>query len=160
MSTIQEDLEAGRTKLVAAADKLHAVVHGPADGAGSTVETENGPVKSLARALLEIDQSANHVAAETAQAAAEAARDTAQAAANDAGSARDAAQLAEIASDTARTVAEGHANAAEASATTAAASEAQAQSHKNYIVSNYGTITISTGDPSGGADGDTWFKVA
>jgi len=159
MPTIQEDLETGRTRLVAAADKLHAVIHGPESGDASTVETENGPVKSLARALLEIGQSANHTAAEAAQAAAETARDTAEAAATDAEAARDAAQAAEVGSEAARIASEGFATSAEASAAAAANSEAQAEAHRNTIIASYGAVTISTDDPSGGADGDTWFKV-
>lgn len=46
--TLQTDLQAAVAKASAAADKLHQVVHGPAAG---TVETENGPVKTVAKTV-------------------------------------------------------------------------------------------------------------
>ncbi|MBM3950755.1 MAG: hypothetical protein FJ311_04805 [Rhodospirillales bacterium] len=46
--TLQTDLQAAVAKTTAAADKLHQVVHGDAT---STVETESGPVKTVAKTV-------------------------------------------------------------------------------------------------------------
>ena len=59
MPTIQEDLEAARTKLQSAAEALSDIVNGPASGDGSTVETDAGTVKSVARAIAEIGDTSN-----------------------------------------------------------------------------------------------------
>jgi len=53
--SILTDLQDARDKAVAAADILHAIVHGPATGAASLVATEAGNVKTMARLAAEID---------------------------------------------------------------------------------------------------------
>ncbi|MEW5729140.1 MAG: hypothetical protein AB1918_15025, partial [Pseudomonadota bacterium] len=52
MATLQEQLQDAVAKAGAAADKLHQVVHG---GAAATVATEGGTVKSVAKALADIE---------------------------------------------------------------------------------------------------------
>ena len=52
--SLQADLQAAVDKASAASAKLHAVVHG--DGA-STVETEGGPIKTVAKAIADIEAS-------------------------------------------------------------------------------------------------------
>ena len=53
--SILSDLEQARDKAVAAADILHAIVHGPATGPTSLVATDAGNVKTMARLAAEID---------------------------------------------------------------------------------------------------------
>jgi hypothetical protein len=87
--TMQSDLQAAVDRASAASLKLHAVIHGDAV---STVETENGPVKTLAKAISEIETefsaanvlaivAADREAAQAAQIEAELARDQVQSAA-------------------------------------------------------------------------------
>jgi hypothetical protein len=86
--TLQTDLQAAVTKSTAAAQKLHDVVHG---NAASTVETDNGPVKTVAKTIAdneteiaasraELDQKVADAAASAAAAAVDA--DRAEQAAN------------------------------------------------------------------------------
>lgn len=86
--TLQTDLQAAVDKASAAAQKLHDVVHG---NAASTVATENGPVKTVAKTIAdneadiaasraELDQKVADAAASAAAAAADA--DRAEQAAN------------------------------------------------------------------------------
>lgn len=86
--TIQSDLQAAVSKATAASQKLHEVVHGDA---ASTVATENGPVKTVAKTIAdneaeiaasrgELDQKVADAAASAAAAAADA--DRAEQAAN------------------------------------------------------------------------------
>lgn len=86
--TLQTDLQAAVAKAGAAAQKLHEVVHGDA---ASTVATENGPVKTVAKTIAdneaeiaasraELDQKVADAAASAAAAAADA--DRAEQAAN------------------------------------------------------------------------------
>lgn len=53
--TLQSDLEAARDDIVADAAKFKGIVNGPASGAGSTVSTDNGDVKSVAKAVADLD---------------------------------------------------------------------------------------------------------
>ena len=52
--SLQADLQAAVDRASAASQKLHAVVHGDA---ASTVETEAGPVKTVAKAIADIEAS-------------------------------------------------------------------------------------------------------
>ena len=91
--TIEADLRAAAARADADSRLLHEIVHGDA---ATTVDTEGGPVKSVAKAIGDVETGVAGAAAAVAQgvAAAEAARDQAIAA-------RDAAQAAgvDLASD-------------------------------------------------------------
>jgi hypothetical protein len=52
--TLQTDLETAVAQVTADSQKLKDVVNGPETGAGSTVDVDSGPVKTVARALAEI----------------------------------------------------------------------------------------------------------
>jgi hypothetical protein len=98
--TLQTDLEAAVTLVTTDSTLLHAIVHGPASGTGSTVATDGGDVKTVAKAIADVEAEytafgvvaevaadrmaaeAAQVGAETAQAAAEAAQTAAEAAAS------------------------------------------------------------------------------
>jgi hypothetical protein len=64
--SLQTDLEAAVAKAVTDSGLLHDVVHGPASGAGSTVATEGGEVKTVAKAIgdIETDLLSNNVVAQ------------------------------------------------------------------------------------------------
>ena len=53
--TLQTDLAAAVAKVTADSTLLHKVVHGPASGAESQVITEGGAVKTVAKAIADID---------------------------------------------------------------------------------------------------------
>jgi hypothetical protein len=53
--TLQTDLAAAVTKVTADSTLLHKVVHGPASGTECQVITEGGPVKTVAKAIADID---------------------------------------------------------------------------------------------------------
>lgn len=77
--TLQTDLETAVAKVTADSTTLHSIVHGPASGTGSTVTTEGGDVKTVAKAIadLEAAYTAANVVAEV-----DADRASAEAAAN------------------------------------------------------------------------------
>ncbi len=77
--TIKDDLLAATAKAGAAARILHDVANGPASGLGSTIVTGAGAVKSLARAVGDLEEAATGSAAVAAAAAAQAAADKAAA---------------------------------------------------------------------------------
>ncbi len=104
MTTANEFTGAAET-LVAEADKWKRFLNGPASGDGSIIETESGPVKTIARVVQEVpsaeaDKAAAQIAA--AQAAGNAGAAGVSAAASDA--ARLAAEAARQASEVARDV--------------------------------------------------------
>jgi hypothetical protein len=75
--SLQADLQAAVDRASAASQKLHAVVHGDA---ASTVETESGPVKTVAKAMADTEASLDAGRAELdAQVAAAASEDAAAA---------------------------------------------------------------------------------
>lgn len=96
--TLQTDLEAAVAKVMADSTALHSIVHGPASGTGSTVTTDGGTVKTVAKAIadLEAEYAATGVVAavDADRAAAEAARSGAEAAETNAEAAKDAAETA------------------------------------------------------------------
>jgi hypothetical protein len=100
-------------------------------------------VRITAGGLMDTVAAAAAVVASTAADAASAAADAASTAADAASTAADAASTAADAASTAADAA-----AAAGSATTAAATALAAK------------ITVSTSSPSGGSDGDIWFKVS
>lgn len=53
--TLQTDLETAVAKVTADSTALHSIVHGPASGAGSTVTTEGGDVKTVAKAIADLE---------------------------------------------------------------------------------------------------------
>ncbi|KAF0219292.1 MAG: hypothetical protein FD176_3511, partial [Rhodospirillaceae bacterium] len=53
--TLQTDLAAAVAQVTADSTLLHKVVHGPAGGTESQVVTEGGPVKTVAKAIADID---------------------------------------------------------------------------------------------------------
>lgn len=59
------------------ADKVNAIVHGPASGAGSTVATDGGPVRTFAKIDADLNANGNVATVLAAKVAAEAARDAA-----------------------------------------------------------------------------------
>ena len=73
MSTLTERLTTAVVLTETEATKLSAIVEGPATGAGSVVTTVNGPVKTAAAKILEIEERADdiYVARDEAEAAAE-----------------------------------------------------------------------------------------
>lgn len=82
MSTISERINDAVDTIENNTTKLENIVNGPATGPGSTVDTDNGPVKTAAAKILEIEERADDIyvardAAQAAQAGAEAARDQA-----------------------------------------------------------------------------------
>lgn len=144
--TMQTDLQAAVDKAASASAKLHAVVHGDAS---SSVETEAGPIKTLARTIADnqaaiagsraeldqkVDDAANSASvAEDSQAladqactAAELARAGAEAALTTAFLAEEGARLAQTVSEAARDSASSSANRAAASEAASSASEAGA----------------------------------
>lgn len=134
--SLQTDLQAAVDKAQAASGKLHDVVNGDAS---STVATESGPVKTVAKAIADIeadidasraeldqkvaDAAGSATAADTARTAAETARDAAELAQVGAETAESAAVVAETGAVDARMAAEAARDAASASAGQAAASE-------------------------------------
>ena len=56
--TLQADLEAASAAASAAAEKLKAIVNGPAAGPGSTVATDSGDVHTAARAIADLEAAA------------------------------------------------------------------------------------------------------
>jgi hypothetical protein len=67
--TLQADLEAAIASAQAAAALLHAVINGPASGTGSTVTVESGSLKTVAKAIADLEAayaSANVIAQVTA----------------------------------------------------------------------------------------------
>lgn len=57
MPTFSERLNTAVGLVEVDSEKLHDIIHGPAAGAESTVSTDNGPVKTIARAISEIEGS-------------------------------------------------------------------------------------------------------
>jgi len=96
--TMQTDLQAAVDKATAASAKLHDVVHGDAV---STVATESGPVKTVAKAVADIEADIDASRTELDQKVTDAA-----ASATAAETARTASEIAEAASNTARLGAE------------------------------------------------------
>lgn len=141
--TMQTDLQTAIAKAQAASAKLHDVVHGDS---ASTVETENGPVKTVAKAIADIEADINAGRAELDQkvldAAASAAdsitarlaAETAGAASQDARLGAETAETGALASssnaEAARTAAEAARDAAGVSAVQAAESEAATSASK------------------------------
>jgi hypothetical protein len=80
--TIKDDLLAATARAGAAAQILHDVANGPASGPGSIVVTGAGAVKSLARAVGDLEEAATGSAAAAAVAAAQVAVDKAVVAAD------------------------------------------------------------------------------
>lgn len=58
--TLQSDLETAVADVKADARKLKGIVNGPASGAGSTVATDSGEVKTAARAIAEVGDLSGH----------------------------------------------------------------------------------------------------
>ena len=58
--TLQSDLETAVADVKADARKLKDIVNGPASGAGSTVATDSGDVKTAARAIAEVGALSGH----------------------------------------------------------------------------------------------------
>lgn len=86
MPTLSERLTTAVAQIEADVTKHTAIVEGPATGPGSTVTTDNGPVKTAAAKILEIEERADDIyvarqAAQDAQAGAELAQTAAEAAA-------------------------------------------------------------------------------
>jgi len=176
--SLQTDLQAAVDKAQAASDKLHDVVNGDT---ASTVETESGPVKTVAKAVADIeadiearrveldqkvaDAASSAGAADTARIAAESARDGSEAAQLGAETAEVGAVASEANANTAKTAAEvvrdaaitsaGQAaasqSAASGSETNAAASEAAAASETNAATSA-GVATTKAAEASASAD--------
>ena len=71
--SLQTDLQAAVDKASAASAKLHGVVHGDST---STVETENGPVKTVAKAIAYIEADIDASRAELDQKVSDAAVNT------------------------------------------------------------------------------------
>ena len=93
--TLQTDLETAVADVRADSVKLKKIVNGPASGAGSTVTTDSGDVKTVAKAVADLEarfvvsdvlsrSTAARDAAQAAQKAAETARDEAKAVSIDA----------------------------------------------------------------------------
>lgn len=122
--SIQSDLEATVGKVAADSLVLHAIIHGPAFGSGSTVVTDGGPVRTLAGAIADLEaafaaagiivQVSDAVTATTAAAGT---------AAGAAGAANTSATLADISAKSAAVAS----NDAKAAATAARAASAQNQ---------------------------------
>ncbi|MBI4968168.1 MAG: hypothetical protein HZC25_08640 [Rhodospirillales bacterium] len=106
--SLQSDLQAAVAKVTADSATLHQIVHGDAT---TTVSTENGPVKSMAKAVADVEAAFGDV--DTARIETLAARDVAVASAG------------EAAAD--KTAAQGFRDEAEASAVSAAGSALAAQ---------------------------------
>lgn len=156
--TMQTDLQAAVDKATAASAKLHDVVHGDAV---STVATESGPVKTVAKTIAdneaaidasrtELDQkvadaAASADASETARIASEAAETASASAQLGAEAAEAGALLSEAAANTAKADAEIARDAASASAGQAATSQsASAASETNSAASALAAATSET----------------
>jgi len=156
--TMQTDLQAAVDKATAASAKLHDVVNGDAV---STVATESGPVKTLAKAVADIeadidasrveldqkvaDASASAAAAETARTASEIAEAASNTARLGAEAAETGAATSESNTDTAKIAAEVARDAANVSAGQAAASQsASAVSESGAAASAAAAATSET----------------
>ena len=113
--TMQTDLQAAVDKATAASAKLHDVVHGDAV---STVATESGPVKTVAKAVADIEADIDASRVELDQKVTDAAASAA------------AAQTARVASETAETASNAAQLGSEAAETGAATSESNAATAK------------------------------
>ena len=109
--SLQTDLQAAVDKAQAASGKLHDVVNGDAT---STVATESGPIKTVAKAIADIEADIDASRAELDQKVADAASSSSAAGVSQTGAeaARSAAELAQVGAE----VAEVGAQAAETSA--------------------------------------------
>ena len=177
--TMQTDLQAAVDKATAASAKLHDVVHGDA---GSTVTTESGPVKTVAKTIAdneaaidasrsELDQKvldagasaasseAARIASETAEAASTTALLSAEAAEAGALVSEANADAAKVAAETARdaaSVSAGQAAASQsasaASETSAAASAIAAAASENNAATSDANSTTKAAEASASAD--------
>ncbi len=156
--TMQTDLQAAVDKATAASAKLHDVVHGDAV---STVTTESGPVKTVAKAVADIeadidasrieldqkvtDAAASATASETARTASETAETASETAQLGAEIAEAAALTSETNVDAAKVAAEVARDAASASAGQAATSQsASAASESGAAASALAATTSET----------------
>lgn len=162
--SLQTDLQAAVDKASAASAKLHGVVHGDS---ASTVETENGPVKTVAKAIADIeadidasraeldqkvlDAAASAAAAETARLASAAAEAASEAARLGAETAETDALVSSSNAEAARTTAEAARDAASASAVQAAASEAAAAASDTNAAASATAAAGSEASASAGA---------
>ncbi|MFN4282441.1 MAG: hypothetical protein ACK4NA_07360 [Alphaproteobacteria bacterium] len=162
--SLQTDLQAAVDKAQAASGKLHDVVNGDA---ASTVATESGPVKTVAKAIADIeadidasraeldqkvaDAAGSATAADTARTAAETARDAAELAQVGAETAEIAAVVAETGAVDARAAAEAARDAASASASDAAASETASAASEINAASSAGAAASSEASASASA---------
>lgn len=163
--SLQTDLQAAVEKAQAASGKLHDVVNGDA---ASTVATESGPVKTVAKAISDIeadidasraeldqkvtDAAGSATAADTARTAAETARDAAELAQVGAETAEIAAVAAETGAVDARAAAEAARDAASASASDAAASETASAASDINAASSAGAAASSEASASASAN--------
>lgn len=122
--SIQSDLEATVGKVTADSQVLHAIIHGPAFGAGSTVVTDGGPVRTLAGAIADLE--AAFAAAGIIVQVSDAVTSTTAAASNAAGAAGAAGTSATLADASAKSAASA-ATDAKAAAVSARAASAQNQ---------------------------------
>lgn len=160
--TMQTDLRAAVDKAAAASAKLHDVVHGDAV---STVATESGPVKTVAKAIADIeadidagrteldqkvaDAAASVAAAETARTASEAAETASDTARLGAEAAQAGALTSEANTDTAKIAAEVARDAANVSAGQAAASQSASAVAETNTAAN--ALAAATSETNAGA---------
>ena len=162
--SLQTDLQAAVDKAQAASGKLHDVVNGDA---ASTVATESGPVKTVAKAIADIeadidasraeldqkvaDASNSAASADTARGGSEAARDAAELAQVGAETAEIAAVAAETGAVDASTIAETARDAASASAGQAGASQLAADDSKTDAAASAAAAASSETDAAASA---------
>ncbi len=163
--SLQTDLQAAVDKAQAASGKLHDVVNGDA---ASTVATESGPVKTVAKAIADIeadidasraeldqkvaDAAGSATAGDAARTAAETARDAAELAQVGAETAEIAAVAAETGAVDARTAAEAARDAASVSAGQAAASQSAADNAETNAAASAAAAASSETDAAASAD--------
>lgn len=133
--TMQTDLQAAVDKTTAASAKLHDVVHGDAV---STVATESGPVKTVAKAVADIEADIDASRIELDQKVADAA-----ASATASQTARTASETAETASETAQLGAEIAEAGALASETNANAAKAASEIARDAASTSAGQAATS-----------------